>query len=90
MSLLTVLLQVAAKVPTDSTTTAVVVSNENYFQLLMKGGWILVPLFILFFLSIYMFIERWITIKNLGQGDSVWFARISELIADNKVHKLIK
>ena len=90
MNLLSILLQVASKLPTDSATTAVVVSNENYFQLLMKGGWILVPLFMLFFLSIYMFIERWITIKNLGNGDSIWFARISELVADNKIDKAIK
>ncbi|MEI8272300.1 MAG: MotA/TolQ/ExbB proton channel family protein [Paludibacter sp.] len=90
MNLLTVLLQVASNLPTDSATTAVVVSNENYFQLLMKGGWILVPLFMLFFLSIYMFIERWITINELGKADSIWFTRISEMIADNKVDKAIK
>jgi len=90
MNLLTILLQVAAKVPADSTTTAVVVSNENYFQLLMKGGWILVPLFFLFFISIYMFIERWVTINTLGKGDAIWFARISELVADNKIEKAIK
>ena len=89
MSLLTVLLQVA-KVPADSTTTAVVVSNENYFQLLMKGGWILVPLFILFFLSIYMFIERWVSISALGKNDQIWFTRISELVADWKIDKAIK
>lgn len=90
MNLLTVLLQVPAKMAADSTTTAVVVSNENYFQLLMKGGWILVPLFFLFFLAIYMFIERWITITGLGKGDSIWFARVSELVVDKKIDKAIK
>jgi len=90
MNLLTFLLQVPANVAADSTTTAVVVSNENYFQLLMKGGWILVPLFMLFFLSIYMLIERWISISGLGKDDSVWFARVSELVVDNKVEKAIK
>jgi biopolymer transport protein ExbB len=90
MNLLTVLLQVSAQMPADSTTTAVVVSNENYFQLLMKGGWVLVPLFFLFFLSIYMIIERWVSIRGLGKTDSTWFARISELVADNKIEKAIK
>ena len=74
----------------DSATTAVVVSNENYFQLLMKGGWILVPLFLLFFLAIYMFIERWITISSLGKVDSIWFARVSELVVDQKIEKAKK
>jgi len=90
MNLLTVLLQVTAGIPADSTTTAVVVSNENYFQLLMKGGWVLVPLFLLFFLSIYMIIERWVTISGLGKSDPIWFTRVSELVADNKKEKAIK
>jgi biopolymer transport protein ExbB len=90
MNLLTVLLQISAKLPVDSTTTAVVTSNENYFQLLMKGGWILVPLFFLFFLSIYIFIERWISISSLGKVDSTWISRIRELVADRKIEKAIK
>jgi biopolymer transport protein ExbB len=89
MNLLTVLLQAAGNTPVESATTAVV-SNENYFQLLMKGGWILVPLFLLFFLSIYMIIERWISISELGKTDHVWFTRVSELIADKKIEKAIK
>jgi len=92
MNLLTVLLQVSAAVPSDSTaTTAVAVAtNQSYFQLLLKGGWILLPLFFLFFLSIYMFIERWVTISSLGKNDTLWFARISELVADKKIEKAIK
>ena len=93
MNLLTVLLQVVAPtIPTDSiTTTAVaVVSNQNYFQLLLKGGWILLPLFILFFLSIYMFIERWVSISALGNNDQTWFTRITELVSEWKIDKAIK
>ena len=90
MNLLTILLQIPVKMAADSTATAVVVSNENYFQLLMKGGWILVPLFMLFFLAIYMFIERWVTISGLGKGDSIWFARLSELVVDQKIEKALK
>ena len=93
MNLLTVLLQVVPPtIPSDSiTTTAVaVVSNQNYFQLLLKGGWILLPLFILFFLSIYMFIERWVSISALGNNDQSWFARINELVSEWKIDKAIK
>jgi biopolymer transport protein ExbB len=86
------LLQVPATIPTDSTATAAIAaaSNQNYFSLLLKGGWILLPLFFLFFLSIYMFIERWVTISALGKNDSSWFARFSELVADWKIEKAIK
>jgi len=46
MNLLTVLLQVTAALPTDSTSTTVVAvaSNQSYFSLLLKGGWVLLPL----------------------------------------------
>jgi biopolymer transport protein ExbB len=92
MNLLTVLLQVTAALPTDSTSTTVVAvaSNQSYFSLLLKGGWILLPLFLLFFLSIYMFIERWVSISALGKFDTIWFGRISELVAEWKIEKAIK
>ena len=92
MNLLTVLLQVPAAIPTDSTASVAIAaaSNQNYFSLLLKGGWILLPLFLLFFLSIYMFIERWVIITTLGKNDTSWFARISELVSDWKIDKAIK
>ena len=90
MNLLTVLLQASGNLSAESSVTPVLVSNENYFQLLMKGGWILVPLFLLFFLSIYMIIERWISIRSLGKNDPNWFSRISEMVAENKLEKASK
>lgn len=90
MNLLTVLLQVT----TDSTATVnhvnAVVSNENYFQLLLKGGWILLPLSLLFVLSNYVFIERWVSINILGKTDPIWSARLHELVAEGKTDKAIK
>ena len=92
MNLLTILLQVPASIPPDSipSTAVAVVSNQNYFQLLLKGGWILVPLFFLFFLSIYMFKERWVSISALGNNDHLWFTRITELVSEWKIDKAIK
>ena len=92
MNLLTILLQVPASIPPDSipSTAVAVVSNQNYFQLLLKGGWILVPLFFLFFLSIYMFIERWVSISALGNNDHLWLTRITELVSEWKIDKAIK
>ena len=92
MNLLTILLQVPAAIPQDSipSESVAVVSNQNYFQLLLKGGWILVPLFFLFFLSIYMFIERWVSISALGNNDHIWFTRITELVSEWKIDKAIK
>lgn len=62
----------------------VMVEPESYFSLLLKGGWILVPLFLLFAVSIYVIIERVIVFKNLGKSDNVWFARIKDLVYEYK------
>ncbi len=58
--------------------------SDSYFTLLLKGGWILLPLFLLFALSIYVIIERMLVLKTLGKTDSVWFARIKDLVYEYK------
>jgi len=60
------------------------VVSENYFSLLLKGGWILLPLALLFVLAIYVIIERIVVLKTLGKSDNVWFARIKDLVYDYK------
>jgi len=60
------------------------VVSENYFTLLLKGGWILLPLFLLFALSIYVIIERIVVLNTLSKSDSVWFARIKDLVYEYK------
>lgn len=62
----------------------VVEISDSYFTLLLKGGWILLPLFLLFALSIYVIIERMVVLKTLGKTDSVWFARIKDLVYEYK------
>ena len=89
MNLLSVLLQVT----TDSIANpvaATAVPDQNYFLLLLKGGWILLPLSLLFVMSTYVFIERWVSINMLGKNDKSWFSRINELVAEGKVDKAIK
>ena len=54
-------------------------SSENYFTLLLKGGWILLPLFLLLAIAIYVIIERIVVLNTLGKSDSVWFSRRKEL-----------
>jgi len=60
------------------------VVSENYFSLLLKGGWILLPLFLLLALSIYVIIERMVVLSTLSKSDSVWFARIKDLVYEYK------
>lgn len=62
----------------------VMVEPESYFSLLLKGGWILVPLFLLFAISIYVIIERIIVFRNTGRSNDVWFERVKDLVYEYK------
>ena len=88
---LLVLLQTTQTTVAEFAEAATVPSTgTSYFDLVLKGGWIMLPIFLLSLLSIYLIIERWMTINRLGKNDSVWFSRILELIHENKTDKAIK
>ncbi len=87
MNILTIFLQTTASL-TEAPHPKVI--EESYFDLLMKGGWILVPIFLLSILSIYIIINRTLVIRKLGQKDNVWFSRVWELVHERKIDKAIK
>lgn len=91
MNLLAIFLQ-ATTSATASLTEAPKLQDVqiNYFDLLIKGGWILVPIFLLSLLSIYVIITRILVINKLGKVDSVWFSRVWELVQEKKIDKAIK
>lgn len=87
MNLLSVMLQVA----TDSIATpvATAVADQNYFHLLLKGGWVLLPLSLLLIVSNYVIIERWVAINMLGKADPTWTSRVNEMVSEGKIDKAI-
>ncbi len=87
MNLLTIFLQATATL-TEAPHPKVI--EESYFDLMMKGGWILVPIFLLSLLSIYVIINRVLVIRKLGQKDVLWFSRVWELVQERKIDKAVK
>jgi biopolymer transport protein ExbB len=57
----------------------------SYFELAVKGGWVMIPIFILSLIAIYIFVERFLTIKNAGKIDQNFMNRIKDYIHDGKV-----
>jgi len=86
MSLLSIFLQVATSIPA----TPAPVADQNYLHLIVKGGWVLLPLSILFIAANYIIIERWVAINILSKNDKVWFGRVSELVVEQKIDKAIR
>jgi biopolymer transport protein ExbB len=57
----------------------------DLIELLMQGGWIMIPLFLLSFLSIYIFIERYLAIKRASLEDKGFMNRIKDYIHEGKI-----
>lgn len=46
------------------------IESVNFFQLIMKGGVMVIPIFILFFLTVYIIVERYLYIKKQTKLDN--------------------
>lgn len=89
MSLL-VLLQADTAVVEMAGQVAQATPDESYLNLVLKGGWILLPIFLLSLLAIYVIINKWLVINRLGKKDPVWLSRVVELIHEGKIDKALK
>jgi biopolymer transport protein ExbB len=73
---------------TDSIATANEEAGEltlSYWELSLKGGWIMIPIVILSILAVYIFIERYFAIKKASQTDVNFMNKIKDYIHDDKL-----
>lgn len=61
----------------------------NFWELSLKGGWIMIPLVILWFVAVYIFIERYWSIKKASREDVNFMNRIKEYIHEDKIESAI-
>lgn len=57
----------------------------DLIELVVQGGWIMIPLVLLSFLTIYIFIERFLAIKRASREDKSFMNRIKDYIHDGKI-----
>ncbi len=72
----------------DSIDTAVAEAGElklSFWELALKGGWIMIPILILSVLAVYIFIERYFAVKKASQTDINFMNRIKDYIHDDKI-----
>jgi biopolymer transport protein ExbB len=73
---------------TDSINTAVAEAGEiklSYWELALKGGWIMIPIAVLSIIAVYIFIERYFEIKRASQTDINFMNKIKDYIHDDKI-----
>lgn len=61
----------------------------SIIELAQQGGWIMIVLAIMSFIAIYIFTERFITIRNAGKDDPLFMARIRDYIKSNDLASAI-
>ncbi|MEI8084614.1 MAG: MotA/TolQ/ExbB proton channel family protein [Paludibacter sp.] len=92
--MLSILLQAAPIVDTLSSAvnTIPIVSKPSVVSLwdiIQKGGIIMIPIGILFAVAIYIFIERYITIHNASSNEGNFMNDIQEMIESEKIDKAL-
>ena len=73
-----------------TTEVAEKVVEMNYWEMATKGGWIMVPLILLFLLSVYITVERIVTIRSASKEDPTFMNRIKDYILEGKVDSAMK
>lgn len=53
--------------------------------LLLKGGWLLIPIVLLSFVAIYLFVERYLTIKKASQIDPNFMYNIRDYVLGENI-----
>jgi biopolymer transport protein ExbB len=67
------------------TTTTSNVPSISLLDLIMKGGWVMVPIAILSLLAVYIMIERYITIKRASKDTTTFMEKVKSLIIQGDV-----
>jgi biopolymer transport protein ExbB len=73
------------EVVTGALTSGTVEVEMNLFDLALKGGWIMIPVGLLLFVSLVILIERLFVIKKAGKEDETFMNRIRDYIHEGKI-----
>src|SRR4030042_2437066 len=85
--MLLVLLQNVTANAADTLTSGIAANETplSYFDLAIKGGWVMIPIALLSIIAVYIFIERFMAIGNAAKIDQNFMNRIKDYIHDGKV-----
>jgi biopolymer transport protein ExbB len=60
------------------------VLNESFIDMLMKGGWLMIPLLLLSIITVFIFFDRYFFIKAHDKSDLHFFNKLKELVKEGK------
>jgi len=62
-----------------------VVGKMSFFDLLMKGGWLMGPLFLLSLITVFIFFERMFFLNMQKGVDQTFFNQLNEMVKQGKI-----
>ena len=80
---------VAQNMPDLTSSPEVQEVKMNILELTLKGGWIMIPIALLLFISIAVFIERYLVIRKADKEDTTFMNRIKDYIHEGKIDSAI-
>ena len=69
----------------DSTAAATPAQSMQLFDLVAKGGWVMIPISLLFFLALYMIIERWLFIRSNTKVDDNFIDNVKDMVLQGNI-----
>ena len=60
-------------------------NSINLFSLIMQGGWVMIPLFVLSFIALFIIIERFMLIRQASKDTGDFMARVKKAILEGDV-----
>lgn len=83
-----------SNVTNNQTTSEVVVETKKefsltLFQLLEKGGWVMIPIVLLFLATVFLFLERYFFIKSAGKTDDRLINNVIQTLARGKTQDVV-
>lgn len=61
----------------------------RFIDLLFKGGWVMIPMLLLFFLGLVIFIERYLTIRKASRDEVNLMQQVKQSITQGKLDSAI-
>ncbi len=87
---------VLLQIMTDTTAAAAQSANSpegqgiSLFDLLLKGGYVMIPILLLSVISVYLFIERYMYIKKAGKYDPYFMTQINQQLREGNIKGAIE
>lgn len=66
-------------------TTAASAPGISLFDLVMKGGWVMIPLLLMFFVTLFLIIERWLAINANGKIENSFIDNMKDFVQQGNI-----